>query len=254
MDPERLKALLEAVEGRQTSVDEAMRELRELPFKSMGFAHADTHRHLRTGFPEVVLGEGKSPEQIAAILIELGRGGSTVMATRVGAAAGADVVAAVTGARYLPVPRAVVVGPMPAPDRGRGPIAVVSAGTADIPVAEEAALTAELGGNVVERIFDVGVAGLHRLMVHRQTLEAAEIIVVVAGMEGALPSVVGGLFARPVIAVPTSVGYGASLGGIAALLSMLNSCSAGVAVVNIDNGFGAGHLAALLNRKRAPGA
>ena len=140
---------------------------------------------------------------------------------------------------------------MPAPDRGRGPIAVLSAGTGDMPVAEEAALTAELAGNQVERIFDVGVAGLHRLLVHRESLEKAEVIVVVAGMEGALPSVVGGLFARPVIAVPTSVGYGASLGGIAALLAMLNSCAAGVAVVNIDNGFGAGHMAALINRKRA---
>src|SRR6476661_7645737 len=213
MDPDRLKALLQAVEARQTSVDEAMRELREAPlhaagFAAMGFAHADTHRHLRTGFPEVVLGQGKTPEQIAAILIELRRGGSTVMASRVSAEAAAIVVAAVPEARYLPVPRAVVVGPMPAQDRGRGLIAVLSAGTA------------ELAGNRVERIFDVGVAGIHRLMVYRETLETAEVIVVAAGMEGALPSVVGGLFARPTIAVPTSVGYGASLGGMAALLSM----------------------------------
>jgi NCAIR mutase (PurE)-related protein len=255
MDPDRLKALLQAVEARQTSVDEAMRELREAPlhatgFAAMGFAHADTHRHLRTGFPEVVLGQGKTPEQIAAILIELRRGGSTVMASRVSSEAGAIVVAAVPEARYLPVPRAVVVGPMPAPDRGRGLIAVLSAGTADVPVAEEAALTAELAGNQVERIFDVGVAGLHRLMVYREKLETAEVIVVAAGMEGALPSVVGGLFARPTIAVPTSVGYGASLGGMAALLSMLNSCAAGVAVVNIDNGFGAGQMAAMINRKK----
>ena len=255
MDPDRLKALLQAVEARQTSVDEAMRELREAPlhaagFAAMGFAHADTHRHLRTGFPEVVLGQGKTPEQIAAILIELRRGGSTVMATRVSAEAAAIVVAAVPEARHLPVPRAVVVGPMPAPDRGRGLIAVLSAGTADVPVAEEAALTAELAGNRVERIFDVGVAGLHRLLVYREKLETAEVIVVAAGMEGALPSVVGGLFARPTIAVPTSVGYGASLGGMAALLSMLNSCAAGVAVVNIDNGFGAGQMAAMINRKR----
>jgi NCAIR mutase (PurE)-related protein len=250
MDPDRLKALLASVQAREVSIDDALRELRELPFRSLGFARADTHRHLRTGFPEVVLGEGKTPEQIAAILRELGRGGSTVMATRVSAAAATVVTAALPEARYLAVPRVVVLGPMPAPDRGRGPIAVLSAGTADIPVAEEAALTAELAGNQVERIFDVGVAGLHRLMGHRESLEKAEIIVVVAGMEGALPSVVGGLFARPVIAVPTSVGYGASLGGMAALLSMLNSCSAGVAVVNIDNGFGAGHMAALMNRKR----
>jgi NCAIR mutase (PurE)-related protein len=255
MDPDRLSAILQAVAARQTSVDEALRELRELPFQAtgftaMGFAHADTHRHLRTGFPEVVMGQGKTPEQIAAILIELRRGGSTVMASRVSPEAAAAVLAAVPEARYLPVPRALVVGPMPAPDRGRGPIAVLSAGTADVPVAEEAALTAELAGNQVERVYDVGVAGLHRLLVYRELLERAEVIVVVAGMEGALPSVVGGLFARPVIAVPTSVGYGASLGGIAALLSMLNSCAAGIAVVNIDNGFGAGQMAAMINRKR----
>jgi NCAIR mutase (PurE)-related protein len=252
MDPERLRALLEAVAAGRTSTDDALRDLRELPFRNLDFARVDTHRHLRTGFPEVVLGEGKTPEQISAILTELARGGSTALATRVGPAAAVLVVAAVSGARYLPVPRAIVVGATPAADRGRGTIAVVSAGTADIPVAEEAALTAELGGNRVERLYDVGVAGLHRLVAHRTLVEAAEIVIVVAGMEGALPSVVGGLFARPVIAVPTSVGYGASLGGIAALLSMLNSCAAGVAVVNIDNGFGAGQMAAMLNRKRRP--
>jgi NCAIR mutase (PurE)-related protein len=252
MDPQRLRALLEEVEAGRASVDETIQKLRELPFRELEFAHVDTHRHLRTGFPEVVLGDGKTAEQIAAILIELAKGGATVFATRVSAAAAASVVPAVPGARYLPVPRVVVVGETPTPDRGRGVIAVVSAGTSDVPVAEEAALTAELAGNRVERIFDVGVAGLHRLMAHRETIAAAEIVIVVAGMEGALPSVVGGLFARPVIAVPTSVGYGASLGGVAALLSMLNSCAAGVAVVNIDNGFGAGRMAAMLNRKREP--
>jgi NCAIR mutase (PurE)-related protein len=250
MDPERVRGLLEAVVAGDTSIDDALRELRQLPFRTLEFAHVDTHRHLRTGFPEVVLGEGKTPEQIAAILKELAGGGSTALATRVSPTAAAIVVPAVPGARHLPVPRAVVVGPTPAPDRGRGVIAVVSAGTADIPVAEEAALTAELAGNRVERVFDVGVAGLHRLVANRRSIEDAEIVIVVAGMEGALPSVVGGLFARPVIAVPTSVGYGASLSGIAALLSMLNSCAAGVAVVNIDNGFGAGQMAAMLNRKR----
>jgi NCAIR mutase (PurE)-related protein len=250
MDPDRLRELLDAVAARRVPVDEAVRELRDLPFRALGFANADTHRHLRTGFPEVVLGEGKTPEQVAAILVELAKGGSTVLATRVSPEAAAIVQAAVPNARYLPVPRALVVGPMPAPDRGRGPIAVVSAGTADVPVAEEAALTAELAGNSVERIFDVGVAGLHRLLAHRAAIERAEVVIVVAGMEGALPSVVAGLFARPVIAVPTSVGYGASLGGIAALLAMLTSCAAGVSVVNIDNGFGAGQLAAMLNRKR----
>jgi pyridinium-3,5-biscarboxylic acid mononucleotide synthase len=249
MDPERLRDLLEGVAARRVAVDEAVRELRDLPFRALGFANADTHRHLRTGFPEVVLGEGKTPEQIAAILVELSKGGSTVLATRVSPEAAAAVCAVVPGARYLPVPRALVVGPTPAPVPGRGTIAVVSAGTADVPVAEEAALTAELAGNRVERVFDVGVAGIHRLVAHRAVIESAEITIVVAGMEGALPSVVAGLFGRPVIAVPTSVGYGASLGGIAALLAMLTSCAAGVSVVNIDNGFGAGQLAAMLNRR-----
>jgi pyridinium-3,5-biscarboxylic acid mononucleotide synthase len=250
MDPERLRALLQAVQAGDTSITEALRELRELPFRTLEFARVDTHRHLRTGFPEVVLGQGKTPEQIAAILVQLASAGSTALATRVSAEAAAVVLAAVPTARYLPVPRAIVLGPTPAPDRGRGSIAVVSAGTADIPVAEEAALTAELAGNRVERLFDVGVAGIHRLLASRVVVEQAEVAIVVAGMEGALPSVVAGLFARPVIAVPTSVGYGASLGGIAALLSMLNSCAAGIAVVNIDNGFGAGQMAAMLNRKR----
>ena len=250
MDPERLRALLQAVQAGDTSLTEALRELRELPFRTLEFARVDTHRHLRTGFPEVVLGQGKTPEQIAAILIQLAPAGSTALATRVSPEAAEVVLAAVPAARYLPVPRAIVVGPTPAPDRGRGSIAVVSAGTADIPVAEEAALTAELAGNRVERLFDVGVAGIHRLLASRSVVEQAEIAIVVAGMEGALPSVVAGLFARPVIAVPTSVGYGASLGGIAALLSMLNSGAAGIAVVNIDNGFGAGQMAAMLNRKR----
>lgn len=255
MDPDRLRQLLGDVSRGRIAVDAAVDELRDLPFRDLGFARVDTHRHLRTGFPEVVLGQGKSADQIAAILIELGRGGSTVMATRVAADAALAVVAAVAAAglspRNMAVPRVVVVGPTPPPDPGRGIIAVLTAGTADIPVAEEAALTAELSGNRVERIFDVGVAGIHRLVSQRSRIEAAEIVVVVAGMEGALPGVVAGLFAKPVIAVPTSVGYGANLGGIAALLSMLNSCSGGVAVVNIDNGFGAGHMAALLNRRRA---
>jgi len=250
MDPERLRALLQAVQAGDTSIADALRDLRELPFRTLEFARVDTHRHLRTGFPEVVLGQGKTPEQIAAILAELASAGSTAMATRVTPAAAELVLAAVPAARHLPVPRAIVLGPTPAPDRGRGAIAVVSAGTADIPVAEEAALTAELAGNRVERLFDVGVAGIHRLLASRAVVEQAEVVIVVAGMEGALPSVVAGLFARPVIAVPTSVGYGASLGGIAALLSMLNSCAAGIAVVNIDNGFGAGQMAAMLNRKR----
>jgi pyridinium-3,5-biscarboxylic acid mononucleotide synthase len=257
MDPQRLRALIEDVVAGRATVEETTRALSELPFRDLEFAHVDTQRQLRTGFPEVVLGEGKTPAQIAAILnvLRQGRQGPhpvPIFATRVSAEAAPAVTEAVPGARYLPVPRAVVVGETPTPNLGRGVIVVVSAGTSDVPVAEEAALTAELAGNRVERIYDVGVAGLHRLVAHRETLASAEILIVVAGMEGALPSVVAGLYARPVIAVPTSVGYGASFGGIAALLGMLSSCASGVAVVNIDNGFGAGRMASMLNRNRAP--
>lgn len=251
MIPEHLRALLEAVQSGQTDVDQALTELRDLPFRSLGFAHADTHRHLRTGFPEVIFGTGKTPPQIASLLGELGRGGATVMATRISPEVAREVLAAVPSSRYMEGARIVVLGPAPEPTKGRGTIAVLSAGTADIPVAEEAAVTAELDGNRVARIFDVGVAGLHRLLAHRETVEKAEVLVVVAGMDGVLPTVVAGLFSRPVIAVPTSIGYGASMGGISALLTMLNSCATGVAVVNIDNGFGAGRMASLLNRVRA---
>jgi len=254
MDPNRIRELLAEVGAGTRSVDDAFRELKELPFRELGFARADTHRHLRTGFPEVVFGLGKTPEQIAAILIELGRAGSTAFATRVEAGAAEVVVAAVraggfTDVRHHPLARVIALGAPPPATAGRGLIAVISAGTADVSVAEEAALTVELAGQRVQRIYDAGVAGIHRLLAERRAVEESEILIVVAGMEGALPSVVAGLFARPVIAVPTSIGYGSSLGGIAALLSMLNSCAAGVAVVNIDNGFGAGRMAAMLNRK-----
>jgi NCAIR mutase (PurE)-related protein len=251
VNPEHLRVLLEAVQGGQTGVEQALTELRDLPFRSLGFAHADTHRHLRTGFPEVIFGTGKTPSQIASLLGELGKGGTTVMATRITSEVAREVLAALPAARYLEGARIVVLGAAPEPTRGRGTIAVLSAGTADIPIAEEAAVTAELDGNRVSRIFDVGVAGLHRLLSHREAVEKAEVLVVVAGMDGVLPTVVAGLFSRPVIAVPTSIGYGASMGGIAALLTMLNSCATGVAVVNIDNGFGAGRMASLLNRVRA---
>lgn len=250
MNPEHLRALLESVRAGATSPDDAMRELRDLPFRSLGFAHADTHRHLRTGFPEVIFGTGKTVEQIATLLVELGRDGATVMATRVSADVAKQLGAKVPQARYIEAARIMVCGPTPEPVRGRGTIAVLSAGTADIPVAEEAAVTAELDGNRVTRIFDVGVAGLHRLLAHREAVEKSEVLVAVAGMDGVLPTVVAGLFSRPVIAVPTSIGYGASMGGISALLTMLNSCATGVAVVNIDNGFGAGRMASLLNRVR----
>ena len=250
MTPESLRALLESVRNGEVGIDNAMRELRDLPFRSLGFAHADTHRHLRTGFAEVIFGTGKTATQIATLLVELGRDGSTVMATRISPEMASQVGPQVPEARYFEAARIMVLGPIPAPTRGRGTVAVLSAGTADIPVAEEAAVTAELDGNQVERIFDVGVAGLHRLLAHRETVEKAEVLVVVAGMDGVLPTVVAGLFSRPVIAVPTSIGYGTSFGGIAALLGMLNSCATGVAVVNIDNGFGAGRMASLLNRVR----
>jgi NCAIR mutase (PurE)-related protein len=251
VDPQRLRALLESVRDGATSLDDAMRELRDLPFRSLGFAHADTHRHLRTGFPEVIFGSGKTAAQIIRLLVELGRDGATVLATRVSSDMASEIGASLPQASYFEAARIMVCGPIPQPTLGRGPVAVLCAGTADIPVAEEAAVTAELDGNQVERVYDVGVAGLHRLLAHRETVEKAEVLVAVAGMDGVLPTVVAGLFSRPVIAVPTSIGYGASLGGISALLTMLNSCATGVAVVNIDNGFGAGRMASLLNRVRA---
>lgn len=252
MDPTALRELLERVGSGATSPADAVDELRDLPFRSLGFAHADTHRHLRTGFPEVVLGQGKTPAQIATLLVELGHAGATVMATRVGAEAASEIRRLVPDAQYHAAARIVVHGRPPAQDRGRGTIAVLTAGTSDIPVAEEAAVTAEMDGNRVVRVFDVGVAGLHRLLAHRETVQNAEVVIACAGMDGVLPTVCAGLFARPVIAVPTSIGYGASFQGLAALLTMLNSCAAGVAVVNIDNGFGAGRLASLLNRDRNP--
>lgn len=250
MDPKHLRDLLERVGAGQTPVDTAMAELRDLPFRQLGFANADTHRHLRTGFPEVIYGPGKTPEQIATLLQHLGASGVTVMASRITPDVAAAVHLVVPAARYLSVPRLMVLGDDPPRDKGRGKVAVLTAGTSDIAVAEEAAVTCELDGNNVVRIFDVGVAGLHRLLAHRAEIEACEVIVVAAGMDGVLPTVTAGLFSRPVIAVPTSVGYGAAFGGVAALLTMLNACATGVAVVNIDNGFGAGRMASLLNRKR----
>jgi pyridinium-3,5-biscarboxylic acid mononucleotide synthase len=249
MDPTKLRQLLERVHAGDANVDEALRELADLPFKDLGFARVDHHRHLRTGFPEVVLGLGKTAEQIGHIVAELARTGANVLATRVADAHVDAVLHMVPGARHEKLARAIVVEQQPIADIGRGTVLIVSAGTSDLPVAEEAALTARLAGNRVERLVDVGVAGIHRLLGSRADLEAASVIVVVAGMEGALPSVVAGLTSRPVVAVPTSVGYGASFGGIAALLGMLNSCAAGVTVVNIDNGFGAGYAAAVINRK-----
>ncbi len=251
MSPERLRALLEAVHGGQTSIDEALARLATLPFAEVGgYARLDHHRALRQGFPEVVLGQGKTSEQVIAIVRELAQGGGDVLVTRAEAAVVVAASAALPALEHHASARCLVLRQTAFSDRGRGEVLVVSAGTADVPVAEEAALVAELAGNRVGRLFDVGVAGLHRLLGSLERLRAAEVIVVCAGMEGALPSVVGGLVDRPVVAVPTSIGYGVSAGGVAALHAMLSSCAPGVGVVNIDNGFGAGMLAAAINRKR----
>jgi pyridinium-3,5-biscarboxylic acid mononucleotide synthase len=244
--PDALRTLLDRVKTGKSSVAEAMKELRALPFREVEHARLDTHRHLRCGFPEVILGQGKTPEEIAAIAVELLAEGDRLLATRVSPEAARAVREKIPYAVYHERARVISArrGPGPPP---RGLVAVVCAGTADVPVAEEARLTAEMMDARVESFHDVGIAGIHRLLGEVARLQEANALVVVAGMEGALASVVGGLVSRPVIAVPTSVGYGASLGGIAPLLTMLNSCAAGVSVVNIDNGFGGGYLAGLIN-------
>ena len=220
--------------------------LRELPYEDLGFARVDHHRALRQGFPEVILGTGKNPAHVAAIAARIVARGHSLLVTRTDETAYAAVRAEVADAVFHPLARAITLQQNDiAP--GNGTVLVVAAGTADLPVAEEAIVTAELMGNQVERLFDVGVAGLHRLLSSKDRLTAARVIIVVAGMEGALPSVIGGLVQAPIIAVPTSVGYGASFGGVAALLGMLNSCASGVSVVNIDNGFGAATIASLIN-------
>jgi pyridinium-3,5-biscarboxylic acid mononucleotide synthase len=220
--------------------------LRELPFEDLGFARVDHHRALRQGFPEVILGAGKSPAHIAAIAARIVARGHSLLVTRTDETAHAAVKAEVPDATFHPLARAITLQQKDI-SPGKGTVLVVAAGTADLPVAEEAIVTAELMGNRVERLFDVGVAGLHRLLSAKDRLTAARVIVVAAGMEGALPSVIGGLVQVPIIAVPTSVGYGASFGGVAALLGMLNSCAGGISVVNIDNGFGAATIASLIN-------
>jgi NCAIR mutase (PurE)-related protein len=247
MDQTRLKELLQSYKEGQTDLDQALAQLRHLPFEDLGFAHVDHHRALRQGFPEVIFGLGKTPEQVGGIASRLLERSSNLLVTRTNREAFEVVRASAPDAVFhercqaISVQRDLTV-------HGHGVVAVVTAGTSDIPVADEAALTVELMGNRIERLFDVGVAGIHRILSRRHVLDAARVIICVAGMEGALPSVVGGLVNVPVIAVPTSIGYGASLNGIAALLGMLNSCSSNVTVVNIDNGFGAGFVASLINR------
>lgn len=246
MNEKRLREILLGIRENRVGIDDGVAALKKLPFDDLGFAKIDSHRELRRGFPEVVYCAGKTTEQVVAIVRNLAeKTDHNILATRAGREVYEAVATAVAGAEYHDIARLVIIR------RGnqekRGCIVVLSAGTSDMPVAEEAALTAEAMGNRVERIYDAGVAGIHRLFHHRDQLMAARVLIVVAGMEGALPSVVGGLVDKPVIAVPTSVGYGASFGGLAALLAMLNSCSCGVSVVNIDNGFGAGYQAGLIN-------
>jgi NCAIR mutase (PurE)-related protein len=247
LTPESIRKLFERVRAGKISPDEAVQRLRHLPFEDLGFAKVDHHRALRVGMPEVIFGQGKTPAQLTQIFSRLAKHDGNLLATRASKEQFAAVKKKVRGAEYHELARAIVLQR----DRkkyGKGIIAVVSAGTSDIPVAEEAVVTAEIMGNEVEHLYDVGVAGIHRLLANRETLTRARVVIVCAGMEGALPSVVGGLVGVPVIAVPTSVGYGASFKGVAALLGMMNSCASNVSVVNIDNGFGAGYVAALINR------
>lgn len=241
-----VKTILSAVQAGTMSVDDALLQLKTAPFDDIGYAKVDLHRRTRQGAPEVIYGAGKTPEQIIGILDSMLRNAQkTILITRLPAESAA-VVAAAHPLTYHERARVGIIGPVPAPS-GIGKIVVATGGTSDIPVAEEAALTAEVHGNAVVRLYDVGVAGLHRLLAHREDIMRASVIIAIAGMEGALASVIGGLADCPVIAVPTSVGYGASFGGVSALLSMLNSCASGVSVVNIDNGFGAGYLASRIN-------
>lgn len=249
MDVENVRALLENVRVGQVTTDAALEALRDLPFEDLGFAKVDHHRALRQGFPEVIFCQGKTPAQIAGIAARLQAAGATLLGTRASEEAFEAVRQVLPQAEYHAVGR-IIYAPGQHPPRLEGQVGVICAGTSDIPVAEEAACTLAAMGVQVERIFDVGVAGLHRLLHYQDTMRQCAALIAVAGMEGAMPSVVGGLVDVPVIAVPTSVGYGAAFGGLAALLGMLNSCANGIAVVNIDNGFGAAAFAASILRSR----
>jgi len=248
MQAELLRGLLNEVRAGSTTVEAAIEQLRDLPFENLGHARLDHHRALRTGFPEVVFCEGKSIEQIVEILQRLSQKHSPVLATRASREVFEAVASHLPQAQYFSDSRIIQLGVNGA-EPTRTTVLVVCAGTADVPVAEEAAVTASALGSTVEKLYDVGVAGVHRLLAAREQLNAAHVIVVVAGMDGVLPTIVGGLVAAPVIAVPTSIGYGTGLGGTAALMTMLNACAPGIAVVNIDNGFGAGYLAHLINSR-----
>jgi len=249
MQEKDIKTLLEQVKNAEISIEEAAETLKDLPYKEMGFANIDNHRALRTGYPEVIFCQGKTPEQIRDIMCELVKKGGNIMGTRATAEDYEAVKEALPQVVFFETARIIaVLDERKKANENLPTVAVVTAGTADIPVAEEAAVTAEILGNKVNRIYDVGVAGIHRLFDKLTQIREADVVIAVAGMEGALASVVGGLVDSPVIAVPTSIGYGANLGGISALLSMLNSCANGVAVVNIDNGFGAAYMAAVINK------
>jgi hypothetical protein len=246
LEESKIRQLLIAVQNQEIDIEEAFDSLRKLPFEDLQFARLDHHRSIRKGFPEVVLCQGKVLEHAVTIIEKLASGPGPMLATRATVEIYEEASKRVNGLVYNKLARTIVYEPNPLPKK-TGTILVLTAGTADIPVAEEAAVTAEVMGNHVDRLYDVGVAGLHRLLAYIDQIQSASVLIVVAGMEGALPSVVAGLVNRPVIAVPTSVGYGSSLGGIAALLAMLNSCSSGITVVNIDNGFGAGFAANQIN-------
>jgi pyridinium-3,5-biscarboxylic acid mononucleotide synthase len=249
MDSKEIKILLQNLKNGDIDVDDVLERLKHLPFEDIGCATIDHHRSLRQGFPEVILGDGKTVGQIEKIMTAMLDKGSNILVTRLDEAKAAHVRKSFPSAVYHGDARCLTIEQKVPEPTGRGKILVVSAGTSDIPVAAEAEVTARMMGNDVEHLYDVGVAGIHRLLARREKLLEASVIIVVAGMEGALPSVVAGMVGKPVIGVPTSVGYGASFGGIAALLGMLNSCAAGVTVVNIDNGFGAAYAASLMNRE-----
>jgi len=249
MNQEQLKKLLHQVKDNRLTVEEALVRLKHLPFENLDFARIDHHRSLRKGFPEVIFGEGKTSPQIIEIMKKMQGKGDNILVTRLDSPKAAAIKKRMPKAVYYPLSRVLTLTATALVPKGRGTVLIISAGTSDIPIAEEALLTAQIMGNSVAYLYDVGVSGLHRLMSNQEEIFSASVLIVVAGMEGALPSVVGGLVDRPVIAVPTSIGYGASFNGLAALLAMLNSCASGVAVVNIDNGFGAGYLATLINRE-----
>ncbi len=248
MDSKSLQQLLSAVATGRKSVEEAVSKLLHISCEDIEYAHIDHHRSLRKGFPEVIFGEGKTADQIIGIMEKMLIQENIVLVTRIDQHKAGEVTSRFSNAQYHQDARMIVCKKKDIPTTGKGTILVLSAGTSDIPVAREAQLTAEVMGNHVESVFDVGVAGIHRLFNHKKLIDKASVLIVVAGMEGALPSVVAGLVSRPVIAVPTSVGYGVSFAGLTALFGMLNSCSSNIAVVNIDNGFGAGYMASMINR------